>query len=246
MKVIISPAKKMKIVYDENKKITEPVFYKKAAVLAKKLRKLDPMEIEHIMKVNPKIAMEAFIYYNDFFDFKHEIPAILSYNGLQYTHIKAEDFSDEEAEFANETLRIVSGLYGILKPYDGICPYRLEMQCKLDINGKNLYKYWSNNIYKELFKDKEEVINLASGEYSKVVSPYLKDKDRFITVDFKCNHKGKIRTLPTEAKTLRGEMSRYIVKNKIKSSKELKDFTYEGYKYSSERSGKDKYIFLKI
>ena len=175
MKVIISPAKKMKIVYDENKKITEPVFYKKAAVLAKKIRKLDPMEIEHIMKVNPKIAMEAFIYYNDFFDFKHEIPAILSYNGLQYTHIKAEDFSDEEAEFANETLRIVSGLYGILKPYDGICPYRLEMQCKLDINGKNLYKYWSNNIYKELFKDKEEVINLASGEYSKVVSPYLKD-----------------------------------------------------------------------
>ena len=72
------------------------------------------------------------------------------------------------------------------------------------------------------------------------------DKDRFITVDFKCNHKGKIRTLPTEAKTLRGEMSRYIVKNKIKSSKELKDFTYEGYKYSSERSGKDKYVFLKI
>jgi len=246
LKVIISPAKKMKVVYDEKIEITEPVFFDKAKVLARKIKEMSPLEIESLMKVNPKIAMETFIYYNDFFDFNHEIPALLSYNGLQYNHIKCEDFSGDEVKFAGETLRILSGLYGMLRPYDGICPYRLEMQCRLDINGKNLYKYWNNRIYKELFKDNEEVINLASFEYSKVIIPYLKDKDKFITVDFKTVHKGKIRTLPTEAKALRGEMARFIVKNKIEKSEDIKDFTYGGYKYIKENSYENNFVFMKV
>ena len=246
MKVIISPAKKMKIAYDEKKEITTPVFFNKAKKLAKIIKKFSPMEIESIMKVNPKIAMETFIYYNDFFDFKHEIPAILSYNGLQYTHIKAEEFKEEDYEFVNSTIRVISGLYGILKPYDGICPYRLEMQCKLDIDGKNLYKFWADSIYKELYKNNEEVINLASKEYSKVITPYLKDEDKFITIDFKSFHKGKIRTIATEAKMLRGEMVRYIVNKKINNSDKLKEFCYNGYSFSEEYSNENNFVFFKI
>lgn len=246
LKVIISPAKKMRVVFDENKTLSLPVFYKEAEFLAKKIKKLSLDEIETIMKVNPKIAMDTFIYYNDFFDFKHEIPAILSYCGLQYTHIKAEEFKDSDFSFINDTVRILSGLYGILKPYDGICPYRLEMQCKLDINGKNLYKYWSDKIYKELYKEDDIVINLASNEYAKVIKPYLKDKNKFITVDFKTVRKGKIRTIATEAKALRGEMVKYIVKNNIDKAQDLKDFVYEGYKYIKENSYDNNFIFMKV
>ena len=182
-----------------------------------------------------------------FFDFKQDnFPAILSYNGLQYNHIKAEEFKEEDYDFVNSTIRIISGLYGILKPYDGICPYRLEMQCKLDIDGKNLYKFWGDSIYKELYKDNEEVINLASKEYSKVITPYLKDEDKFITVDFKCFHKGKIRTIATEAKMLRGEMVKYIIDKKINNSDNLKEFCYNGYNFSEEYSNENNFVFFKI
>lgn len=246
MKVIISPSKKMNIV-DSNINLSTPNFFSETEDLVKELIKYSPYQIEELMHVNEKIAMDTFINYGDFFNATHSSPAIFSYNGLQYKHINPKAFSSEELVRLNNTIYIVSALYGLLKPFDKVFPYRLEMQCKLKIDDKNnMYQFWSDKLYNYLYKDTDIVLNLASKEYSKVISSHVKEYDRFITCDFKTLYKGKFRTLPAMAKILRGEMVRYICKNNINTLNEIKDFSYEGYHYSKEYSNEDIYTFIKI
>ena len=178
MKVIISPAKNMRVITGENLTLTSPNYINQAKYLVNILKEYTPFELESLMNINPKLAMETFVDFQNWSEQKQETPALLAYHGLQYMNIAPDTFSREGFEFADETVRILSGLYGMVKPSNKVCPYRLEMQCKIDIEGKNLYGFWGDILYKELFQNQEIVINLASKEYSSVMEPYLLPFDR--------------------------------------------------------------------
>lgn len=244
MIVILSPAKNMKEIQKENIKTSKPIFKEKTEFLHKKLKLLEPWEIESLMKVNPEIAMKSFAYFNDFsFELKG-YPAIFSYNGLAYKNINPDDFTDNEINFSNNHIRIISAFYGIIKACDEILPYRLDFNNKFKINNMNLYKFWGNLIYNETFKTRQPVINLSSSEYYKTIIPFLKENDTFITIDFLNLRKGKLVITPTAAKMARGQMTRYIIKNKITSPEYLKKFEWNGYEYEKSISDNKKYVFI--
>ena len=112
-------------------------------------------------------------------------PAVLTYEGLQYQHMAPEIFTEGALAYIDRHLRILSGFYGVLKPFDGVTPYRLEMQARLSVKGKkDLYDFWGDRLYRELTEGDRLIINLASREYSKAVEKYLEPKDRFLTVEF--------------------------------------------------------------
>ena len=155
-------------------------------------------------------------------------------------------FSNSEFEYISKHLKILSGFYGILKPFDGVVPYRLEMQAKLQIdNYKNLYYFWDNKLYKELTKDSKIILNLASKEYSKAIEKYLTKDDTFITCIFGRLVDSKIKVKATEAKMARGLMVRYLAENNIKDIEEIKSFSELGFSYSEDYSTNNELIFLK-
>ncbi|SFN85326.1 hypothetical protein SAMN04489757_10312 [Anaerocolumna aminovalerica] len=245
VKVIISPAKNMRVIPKEDLTLTNPKYIKQAKYLISILKEYSPFELESLMGINPKLAMGTFVDFQSWSEKKHETPALLAYHGLQYMNVAPDTFSREDFDFAGETVRILSGLYGMVKASDKVYPYRLEMQCKLDISGKNLYGFWGDTLYKELFQSQEIIINLASKEYSSVIEPYLLPFDRMITCDFKVMKGGKLRTLATEAKMARGQMVRYIIKNRINNPEDLKGFSWNDYYFETLESMENRYTFIK-
>ena len=123
--------------------------------------------------------------------------------------------------------------------------YRLEMQYKININDKNLYKFWDNKLYKKLYSEDNVIVNLASEEYAKAVRVFLDKDDIFIDIDFKIHRDGKLKTMATWAKMARGQMIKYIVENRINNPEDLKDFTFNGYKFDTTLSTDKKYVFVK-
>lgn len=155
-------------------------------------------------------------------------------------------FSNSEFDYISNHLKILSGFYGILKPFDGIVPYRLEMQTKLAIaDKKNLYSFWENSLYKELTKDTNTILNLASKEYSKTIEKYLTKDDIFITCVFGTLIDSKIKVKATEAKMARGLMVRYLAENNITDIEKVKNFNELGFSYSKEHSKPNEFVFLK-
>ena len=196
------------------------------------------------MKVNKEIAFKTFANIKDFKISKNRGHALKCYDGLVFKNIGVEDFDYDDINFANNHLRILSGFYGILKPLTSIQPYRLEMGCKIEIdNYKNLYKFWQDKIYNNIISLNEPIINLASKEYSKTITPYLKDSDKFINIDFLMFKNGKYKAVATSAKMARGQMTRYIIKNKITNIELLKDFYYDVYQYNQHLSNETNFVF---
>lgn len=143
-----------------------------------------------------------------------------------------------------DTLRILSGFYGILKPFDGIVPYRLEIGSRLKVAGKNnLYAFWGEKLYSTL-KDDGPIINLASKEYSKAIVPYLQSTDQFVDVVFAHLVDGKLRTRATPAKMARGEMVRFVAENHLTGVEELKEFESPTYSFDEKRSTTNKLVFV--
>ena len=244
MIAIISPAKNMQIVRREELSLGQPAFYDDAKALAGILKECQPYELEELMHVNPRLAVQAFLDYQNWDSDRELTAALLAYHGLQYRNIQPEDFTAEDFRAADERLRIISGLYGVLRPTDGIMPYRLEMQYPLPIPEKTLYCYWGSRIYENLFASRRPVINLASGEYAKTVERYLRPGDRMIECRF-CRWKnGKLKTVATSAKMARGRMVRFIIKERLTEPEQLKDFQWDGYGYAPERSGENCYVFV--
>ena len=143
-------------------------------------------------------------------------------------------------------LKILSGFYGILRAFDGVVPYRLEMQARLACGGaKNLYAFWGRSLYDELVKDDNEVLNLASKEYSKAIEPYVTDNIRIVTCVFGCLQSGKIKVKATEAKMARGEMVRRCAENNVQHIDDVKNFTVNGYRFDETLSTDTEFVFLK-
>ena len=246
---IISPAKNMRNLKIDNikpKMYGESRFFtNETKEIINELKKLTPWDIQSIMKVNEKIAFQSYAYFQDFNFDEEGVCGLLAYDGLVFKNIKAEEFTSEDFDFANNHVRILDAFYGIVNPLDGVLPYRLEMQYKININDKNLYKFWGDKLYKKLYSEDKVIINLASEEYAKAVRGFLDKDDIFIDIDFKIHKDGKLKTMATYAKMARGQMIKYIIENKINNPEDLKDFTFNGYKFDHNLSTNKKFVFIR-
>lgn len=246
MKIIISPAKKMNIT-DTMEWKGMPVYLEQAEKLKDYIRSLSYEEARNLWKCNDKIAQLNYERFRDMELDRNLTPAVFSYEGIQYQYMAAEVLDEDALAYLQQHLRILSGFYGILRPFDGIVPYRLEMQAKVAVEGcKDLYDYWGDLMYRELTEDGTRVIlNLASKEYSKCIERYLKPDDRFITVIFGEYHNGKVVQKGTMAKMARGEMVRYMAENQPENVDDIKNFGGLDYCFDQSLSNETEYVFLK-
>ena len=238
MKIIISPAKKLTAEKISVNKTSVIQFSNEAKYLVKELKSYKANDIKKLMGLSNNLAQLNYERYQQWELNSDQVnAAIYMFQGDVYQGLKAENFSANEIDFAQENLRILSGLYGLLKPLDLIFPYRLEMSTKIKTKkGENLYDFWGDKISKALIldmKSEEALINLASNEYSRVLK--LNDFPRpVITPIFKDYKNGKLKVISFFAKKARGEMCNFIIKNKITDAKSLKIFSNLGYKFSDE------------
>ena len=171
-------------------------------------------------------------------------PAVLSYDGIAFQYMAQSVFEDSQFEYVQNHLRIISAFCGVLKPRDGVTPYRLEMQAKVGIGEtKNLYEYWGGLLYRSVIDNSRVIINLASKEYSKCIEKYLTQQDRYITITF-CELSGdKLVTKGTYAKMAHGEMVRFMAENSIENPEDIKKFDRLGYSFWSDLSSDTEYVF---
>ena len=246
MKIILSPAKKMK--KDDDLGFYDlPVFLDKTKEILKCLKSLSKNELKEIWKCNDKIADEN-IDRLEKMNLEGDLtPAILAYDGIAYKYMAPSVFEDNQFSYVQDHLRILSAFYGVLKPMDGVITYRLEMQAKLRVGDyKDLYAYWGDNLYKSIVDESHVIINLASKEYSKCIEKYLNERDRYITITFCELLNGKLVTKGTYAKMARGEMVRYMAENNISDVEKIKSFDRLDYVYRDELSSDDEYVFEKV
>ena len=244
MKIILSPAKKMKIDTDFPGKIGKPVFLDDTKKILTWLKGKNREELKVIWKCNDKIADEN---YERIMNMKLSgslTPAILSYEGIAYQYMAPAVFDDEQLSYIQSNLRILSAFYGVVKPMDGVSPYRLEMQAKAKISSyKDLYEFWGDKLYKEVRDESGVFINLASKEYYKCIDKYLTDEDMFIACDFVEDVGGKLVTKGTYAKMARGEMVRFMAENKIENPEDIKKFDRLSYIFRRDLSNNVKFVF---
>ena len=179
-------------------------------------------------------------------DLYHRLtPAVLAYEGIQYRYMAPSVFTENAFAYVQEHLRILSGFYGILKPFDGVTPYRLEMQAKLRVGeAKDLYSFWGNSLANMLFEETNCIINLASKEYSICISKYLPRNYRYITCVFGEKKNGKVIEKGTMCKMARGEMVRYMAENRINNPEQLKSFDRLNYHFDAAESNSNLFVFI--
>lgn len=255
MITIISPAKTLDFTEDNRvNHRSKPCFLKEASIIAKNLKGYAPEEIEKLMGVSPKIAELNYNRYKEWNanETNNIKPAILAFRGDVYQALNVNTLTKENLDFANDNLRILSGLYGILRPYDNIMPYRLEMGTSLKIQDyKNLYEFWkeklTEKIQKELSAHKHKaLINLASEEYSKAINlKELPEDIKVINISFKEFRDGQYKTIGILAKRARGYMTKFILENLIDNPEEIKGFTIEGYEFNEEMSSNKNWVFVR-
>lgn len=254
MLIVVSPAKTLD--YETSAKtrvFTQPDYLQNSQELITRLRHMQPHDIARLMKVSDKIAGVNFERYQDWnkkFTVKNAKQSVLAFKGDVYTGLDAESFNAKDFSFAQKHLRVLSGLYGLLRPLDLMQPYRLEMGTKLDTDhGKNLYEFWGSTITEglnaQLKKIKSEtLINLASNEYFKAVKPKELSAE-IITPAFKDFKNGEYKMISFFAKKARGMLSRYIIQHQLSDSEDIKTFNDDGYTFSKKRSKGNTWVFTR-
>ena len=254
MLIIISPAKTLdyKTPFDI-KGETQAPFLKESETLITELKKLNPTSISSLMKVSSKIA---YLNHDRFAQWQLPFPenttrqALLAFKGEVFNGIGAYAFSQADMDYAQNHLRMLSGLYGLLRPLDLIMPYRLEMGTKLSVkNHKNLYEFWGHKItdkLQDVLNDQQEnvLVNLASNEYYKSVK-YKDLNTRIVTPIFKEAKGDSYKVIAIFAKKARGLMTRFIIKNRLETPEELKLFDAEGYYFNEALSNDNEYVFTR-
>ena len=245
MRIIISPAKKMNVDTDTLPWTALPRFIEKAEVLYRQMQSMSDEALKQLWKCNDAIA-RLNVERLRTGDLRTRLtPAILSYEGIQYQYMAPGVFTREELDYIQAHLRILSGLYGLLRPFDGVTPYRLEMQAKLKVcDTKDLYHYWGSAIADELYRETDWVVNLASQEYSQCVSRHLPPGGRLITCVFGEEREGKVLEKGTLCKMARGEMVRYLAQTGATAPEDLKGFDRLNYTFSPAHSDASRYVFL--
>jgi hypothetical protein len=253
MLMVISPAKTLDF---DSAPVTDvysqPRFLDGSKQLIDRLKQLSAADIASLMKLSDKLAGLNVARYESWqtpFDLTNAKQAVLAFKGDVYTGLDAETMDQAGFDYAQSHLRILSGLYGVLKPLDLIQPYRLEMGTKLDNEaGKDLYKFWGSKLRESLEQEPaledDILINLASNEYFKVVEA-KNLKARVITPVFKDWKNGQYKMISFYAKKARGLMSRYIIDNELQDADAIKNFDYDGYRFNAEMSQGDDWVFIR-
>ena len=245
MKIIISPAKKMNVDTDSLQWRDLPVFLSRTQKLCAAMQSMSYDELKKVWKCNDSIAQLNEIRLKNMDLHTRLTPAVLAYDGIQYQYMAPGVFSEQEFSYIQEHLRILSGFYGVLKPFDGVTPYRLEMQAKLMIGeSKDLYSFWGSSLAESLFSETDCILNLASKEYSICVSKYLPRTFRFITCVFGEEKDGKVIEKGTMCKMARGEMVRYMAENQICDPEKIKGFDRLNYRFDVAHSNDNKFVFI--
>lgn len=246
MRIIISPAKKMNTDPDTLPPRTLPRFLSEAEELLGVLRGLEYKALRVLWGCNDAIAALNYERLSCMDLSRRLTPAILSYEGIQYQYMAPGVFETRQLAYIDEHLRILSGFYGLLRPFDGVTPYRLEMQAKLPIReAKDLYTFWGDKIAQALAGESGLILNLASKEYSKIVTDHLPAHVRFLTCTFGEQKDGKVVEKGTLCKMARGEMVRYLAECGCTDPEEIKGFDRLGYTYSDGHSTEHNLVFLK-
>lgn len=245
MRILLSPAKKMiceeYIAYRDM-----PRFLPKTQVLLDLLRSKSREELKTIWKCSDAIVQENLERIEHMDLHKNLSPALFSYEGIAYQYMAPGAFTQEELAYVQEHLRILSGFYGVLRPFDGVTPYRLEMGAKLSVGEhRDLCQFWGSALADTLCGETDLIINLASKEYSKSVIPHLRPSVGVITCSFVVPKNGKLVEQSTACKMARGEMVRYMAELRVTESDALKGFTRQGYRYCAEQSDDQHYVFIK-
>ena len=245
MNIIISPAKKMgeeaALAHEE-----PPEFIDCADLLLARLRELGFDELKSLWGCSQKLAELNYERLQRMDLHRNLVPALLSYEGIQYQYMAASVLDQRSYKYLQEHLRILSGLYGVLRPFDGVVPYRLEMAAKLAVGGADdLYDFWGRAIYDAVMGEDRTVVNLASVEYSRCVSACVREGDRFLTIVFGELVDGRVIQKGTLAKMARGERVRFMAQHQIGNLDDIKRFDALDYAFAPERSSDDEWIFLK-
>ncbi len=254
MIIVLSPAKGQDFAKSPTtKKRTMPIHLKSAAALIAELRKLDSAKLQRLMTISDKIAALNIERYHAFsapFTSKNAKQALFAFQGDVYNGLDAEQFSNDELDYAQGHIRILSGLYGVLRPFDLIQPYRLEMKTNLkNPRGDNLYQFWGDGITRSINNalkshPDNSLINLASNEYLKAIKPKLLP-GRLINIRFKESKNGRTRVVAVFAKRARGIMAKYIVQNRIENPIDIKQFDLAGYRFSRSDSDAIQMTFVR-
>ena len=254
MLIVISPAKTLDYETPPKTKVfTTPDYLDQSQQLINRLRNFSSLDISDLMKVSAKIADLNFDRYESWkkpFTVKNAKQSILAFKGDVYTGLDAESFKADDFKFAQNHLRVLSGLYGLLRPLDLMQPYRLEMGTKLKTDsGKNLYEFWGSDITEGLNKQLKKIksdylINLASNEYFKSVKAKELNAE-IITPAFKEFKNGEYKMIGIYAKKARGLLSRYIIQNKLSDPEDIKLFNEDGYRFNKTLSKGNNFVFTR-
>ena len=254
MLTVLSPAKKLsKECFVKTDLYQSPQFLKESKSLVKDLKKMTPLDLMSLMRISENLAelnWERLQQWDETFEPENSREAIFSFMGDTYSGLNAESLSAQDLGFAQNNIRILSGLYGVLRPLDLMKPYRLEMGTKFaNARGKNLYDYWedslSNHIKKELIGHKENVVlNCASLEYFKVIDRPSLDIN-VITPQFKDMKNGQYKMISFFAKKARGMMARFIIQNRIENVNDIRTFDLGGYSYNKSLSTPNQPVFTR-
>lgn len=246
MRIIISPAKKMNVDTDSLAPESLPVFLADTERLKAALQKLTAGELQTLWRCSDAIARENIERLEEMDLRRRLTPAVLAYEGIQYQYMAPGVFTEDQIAYIREHLRILSGFYGILGPFDGVVPYRLEMQARLAVDGcRDLYAFWGGKLADKLAGETDCVIDLASKEYSRAVKPWIPPSVRWITCIFGQLREGKVVEKGTMCKMARGRMVRWMAENRIDRPEAVRAFAELDYRFAEERSGENTYIFLK-
>lgn len=223
-----------------------PAFLPDARTLLDRLQQLSDSELQTLWKCSEQLAVRQIANLRQM-DLDHNLtPAILSYEGIQYQYMAPGVFTSQALDYIAEHLRILSGFYGILRPFDGVAPYRLEMQARLRMGeAKDLYAFWGDRLARHLFSETDCVLNLASKEYNVCISRYLPSHIRFVTCVFGEEKNGKIIEKGTLCKMARGEMVRYLAERRITTPEEAAGFSSPHYQYAEAYSNESTLVFLR-
>ncbi len=249
MLVVVSPAKKLNMSLVQGLSVSEPYFKKNADELVSVVRELSLKELENLMDISTNLAelnKKRFIEFGN----QQKKAAVFAFAGDTYKGLSVENLEKNDLEFAQKHLRIISGLYGLLRPLDEIEPYRLEMGSKLrGKHGSSLYEYWGNKISENLNQHAKTIgteilVNCASNEYFNAIDTNNLSLN-VITPVFMESKNGKEKIISFYAKNARGAMARFIIQNRLQSEEDLKKFDLDGYVYNTEKSREGKLVFIR-
>ncbi len=253
MKILLSPAKNLNSQSSLTHEKSIPVFEKEAYQIVKDLKKIKKVGLQELMDISLDLASQNVLRFKQWkkasLQPENALTAVEVFDGEVYRALNVSTLDPSKYDVLNKDLRILSGLYGVLKPFDLIYPYRLEMGTKFSPKEeqRNLYEFWGDKVTKTLKKELEKdevIINLASSEYFKVIRQNLL-KNRIITPIFKEFKNGQYTTVMMYAKHARGAMTRYLIENQLSDVEELKMYDVDGYQYNDLQSTKDEWVFIR-